>query len=124
MNPWLGLNRDGKYYVYDPLVLDLGKTGIDTVGVDNQTTQKTYFDHNQAGIKTSTGWITPEDGFLVLDRNGDDVINGGSELFGDSTQLKDGTLAKNGYEALSDLDTNHDKKIDANDDQFSQLRVW
>ncbi|MEX5538712.1 hypothetical protein ABFV54_26765, partial [Pseudomonas syringae] len=46
------------------------------------------------------------------------------ELFGDSTQLKDGTLAKNGYEALSDLDTNHDKKIDANDDQFSQLRVW
>lgn len=53
LNPWLSLNRDGKYYVYDPLVLDLGKTGIDTVGTSNVngSITKTYFDHNQAGIK-------------------------------------------------------------------------
>ncbi len=29
---WKNLNRDGKYHVYDPLVLDLDGDGIETVG--------------------------------------------------------------------------------------------
>jgi len=29
---WLNWNRDGKYYIYDPLVLDLDGDGIETVG--------------------------------------------------------------------------------------------
>lgn len=29
---WLGLNRDGKHYFVDPLVLNLDGDGIETVG--------------------------------------------------------------------------------------------
>ncbi|MDO4908133.1 MAG: hypothetical protein Q3970_10205, partial [Neisseria sp.] len=38
------LNRDGKYHVYDPLVLDLDGDGIETVGT--QGYNGALFDHN------------------------------------------------------------------------------
>ena len=46
------------------------------------------------------------------------------ELFGDRTKLANGELAKNGFAALADLDSNGDGKVDAADQQFSSLRVW
>ena len=61
---------------------------------------------------------------LALDRNGDGVINNGGELFGNYTRLADGTLAENGFEALSELDTNGDGVVDAADAQYADLRVW
>lgn len=33
-------------------------------------------------------------------------------------------LATNGFEALTDLDSNNDGVINSNDTQFSDLRVW
>ena len=65
-----------------------------------------------------------EDGLLVYDRNGDGIINNGSELFGDATRLKNGGTAAHGFAALADLDDNGDGKIDAADKAFSSLRVW
>jgi len=52
------------------------------------------------------------------------LIDDGTELFGNQTILKDGSKAANGFEALAELDTNHDGTIDASDAAFSQLRVW
>ena len=37
---------------------------------------------------------------------------------------KDGTLAKNGFDALAEFDDNKDGKIDSSDAIYSQLRVW
>ncbi len=82
---------------YDPLALDLDGDGIETVGV-NATTH-ILFDHNNDGIKTGTGWVNGDDGLLVLDRNGNGVIDNGSELFGDGTMVN-GIKATDGFSAL------------------------
>ena len=116
------LNRTGKYQVYDPLSLDLDGDGIETTAIEGLNS--TLFDHNKDGIRTATGWVSADDGLLVLDRNGDGVINHGGELFGDNTLLKDGSLAANGFAALAEFDENGDGKIDAQDAVFHQLKVW
>ena len=116
------LNRTGKYQAYDPLSLDLDGDGIETTAIEGLNS--TLFDHNKDGIRTATGWVSADDGLLVLDRNGDGVINHGGELFGDNTLLKDGSLAANGFAALAEHDENGDGKIDAQDAVFHQLKVW
>ncbi|MDQ7785788.1 MAG: calcium-binding protein, partial [Desulfomonilaceae bacterium] len=103
----------------DPLVLDLDNDGIETIGMN----ERVYFDHNGDGFAELTGWAAPDDGMLVMDRNGNGVIDNGTELFGDQTLLADGTKAKSGFQALAELDANGDGKIDAEDPGFSQLRV-
>lgn len=52
------------------------------------------------------------------------MIDNGSEVFGDFHLLADGSKAKNGFEALSQYDTNGDGVIDENDEIFDQLRLW
>jgi Ca2+-binding RTX toxin-like protein len=104
----------------DPLILDLDGGGVETTAV----TAGAYFDHDGNGFAEQTGWASADDGVLVLDRNGDGIINDGKELFGDQTILADGQKATNGFQTLAELDGNHDGKIDANDNAYSQLRVW
>ncbi len=124
LNPWKDINRDGKYHIVDPLVLDLDLDGdgIETVGT--QGYHGALFDHNKDGIRTATGWVSADDGLLVIDTNSDGLINNGNELFGDSTALKDGSNAEHGYATLKELDTNSDGLVDAQDEAFKQLRVW
>ena len=114
--------RYNKVYAYDPLTLDLDGDGIETTAIEGLNS--TLFDHNKDGIRTATGWVSADDGLLVLDRNGDGMINHGGELFGDNTLLKDGSLAANGFAALAEHDENGDGKIDAQDAVFEQLKVW
>jgi hypothetical protein len=59
-----------------------------------------------------------------MDRNNDGTINDGSELFGSSTVLADGSKAIDGYQALAQLDTNRDGVISSEDAQFARLGVW
>jgi hypothetical protein len=47
----------------DPLTLDLDGDGLETVGID--PTNPILFDHDGDGIKNATGWIKPDDGFLI-----------------------------------------------------------
>lgn len=115
--PW-----EGKYHIVDPMILDLDGDGIETMTAGQY--QGALFDHNKDGIRTATGWVKPDDGLLVLDRNGDGIINNGGELFGDSTLLADGSRAAHGYAALVELDSNGDGKVDAADEKFADLRVW
>ncbi|MDR2925971.1 MAG: hypothetical protein LBU76_08530, partial [Azoarcus sp.] len=106
----------------DPLALDLDGDGIETVGISGAGT--VLFDHDGDGIRTGTGWVKGDDGFLVLDRNGNGTIDDGSELFGTDTVKSDGKKAKSGLDALSSLDSNRDGVFDASDAAFSQVKIW
>ncbi|MDZ7922274.1 calcium-binding protein [Rhodoferax sp.] len=110
----------------DPLAIDLDGDGIETVGVG---TSPVLFDHNADGIKTGTGWVKGDDGWLVLDRNNNGLIDSGRELFGVDTLLSgtvgvDATYASTGFAALKTLDSNGDNLFDANDTAFGQVRIW
>ena len=105
---------------FDPLVLDLDGDGIETLPADGSV----LFDHNSDGIKTATGWVAPDDGIVVLDRNGNGTIDTGLELFGDNTIKSDGEVAGNGFDALSDLDSNNDGVFNSQDAEFSNVQVW
>ena len=73
---------------------------------------------------TSSDWPTAATPWLALDRDGNGKIEGGAELFGSGTMLSSGYHAQQGFEALSELDDNHDGKVDAKDANFSQLLLW
>jgi hypothetical protein len=103
-----------------PLVLDLNGDGVQTVGL-NESVQ---FDLTDSGTPQKTSWVDKQDGLLAIDLNGDGQINSGAELFGNHTQLANGTTASNGWAALGAMDSNHDGKIEAHDANFDKLRVW
>ncbi|WP_279361525.1 calcium-binding protein [Xanthomonas sacchari] len=104
----------------DPLTLDLDGDGIETVGASGSV----LFDHDGDGVRTGTGWVLPDDGLLVLDRNGNGLIDNGSELFGADTILADGKKAMSGFAALADLDSNKDGIFDSQDARFVDVRIW
>ena len=109
----------------DPLVFDVTGFGIETTSINGFDTQyPTYFDYNGNGFAILTGWASGANGLLVMDRNGNGTIDDGSELFSGYTLLSNGRTAHNGYEALGDLDTNHDGQIDSSDAAFSGLEIW
>ncbi|QCX50391.1 hypothetical protein [Ralstonia pseudosolanacearum] len=105
----------------DPLTLDLDGDGLETI---SSAASRILFDHDGDGVKNGTGWISPDDGFLVLDRNGNGSIDNGTELFGDSTSLSSGGKASDGFSALRDQDTNSDGIVDKLDLNWNKLRVW
>jgi hypothetical protein len=100
--------------------LDLNNDGIKTLSIDVGV----QFDLLAQGQPIRTGWISSSDGLLVLDRNGNQMVDDGSELFGSSTLLKNGAQASDGFAALNDLDSNHDGVINSDDISFQKLRVW
>lgn len=103
-----------------PLVLDLNGDGVQTTSFS----ESMLFDLLATGAKQSLGWVSKQDGLLAIDLNGDGQINSGAELFGSSTVLTHGAHAKDGWAALAALDSNADGKLDVQDAQFDQLRVW
>jgi len=111
-------NHGGKQHT--PIVLDLDGNGIQTLSVNAGVN----FDLLANGQPVQTGWVGSGDGLLVMDRNQDGSINDGSELFGSSTVLADGSKAVDGYQALAQLDTNQDGVISSADAQFAKLGVW
>lgn len=105
-----------------PLVFDLDGDGIEITQLSDKST--TLFDLNADGRRTQMAWVAPEDAFLALDRDGNGRIDTGKELFGDQTVLANGKKAADGYAALTELDSNHDGQINAQDARFKDLRLW
>lgn len=103
-----------------PLILDLDGDGIEITPLSGAIT----FDHDADGVRTGTAWAGADDGLLVLDLDGNGLIDSGRELFGNNTLLVNGQKAADGYAALRALDANADGLIDAVDAQFAALRVW
>ncbi len=96
-----------------PLVLDLDGDGIELISLDNTNI---YWDIDQDGFAEASGWAAADDGFLAIDLNGDGVVSGHEELFGN--------LTTDGFTLLAVYDSNSDNVIDANDTQFDDLIVW
>ena len=104
-----------------PLVVDLDGDGkIETVSTDGNV----HFDFDSNQKIENSGWIGKNEGFLVRDINGNGQIDNGTEMFGNHTVLQNGKNAVNGFEALKDLDSNGNGKFDAEDDAWSQVKVW
>lgn len=94
----------------DPLIISLD-------GKAPQLTDAVFeFDLNNDGKTENVGFASPGSGFLALDKNGDHIINNGSELFGPGTG--------NGFEELRAFDQDQNNWIDENDAVFTQLSVW
>ena len=104
-----------------PLILDINNNGNSSTRLNDSNV---YFDMDGDGFKERTAWVEQGDGLLVLDRNGNGMIDNGTELFGNFTPLSSGNSASDGFEALLQYDENHDGKIDRNDAAYQNLRVW
>lgn len=94
----------------DPLVLSFGAANASLTG------ERFAFDLTADGVTEQVPLLGPGSGFLVLDRNGDGVINDGSELFG--------TQSGDGFADLAHYDADGNHWIDESDPVFSQLQVW
>jgi hypothetical protein len=101
----------------DPLVLDLDGDGIETTERDFEGV---HFDFNGDHFAELSGWVGADDGFLVLDRDGNGRIDDISELFG--------APGGSGFAELRLVDEDAtglaDGRIDANDVVFTRLQVW
>ena len=107
--------------ISSPIIFDLNGDGVTTVAKDSDIVR---FDLDNNGFAERTGWVNKYDGLLVRDLNGNGRIDNGSELFGNYTKLANGQMAANGFEALNDLDDNHDGQITAADTAWKTLRIW
>lgn len=96
----------------DPLVLDLNGDGVQTISILDSTTK---FDLTEQ-TEIAHGWISPEDGFLALDKNKNGVIDSRAELFGSEDH--------DGFTLLAEYDLNRDGIIDASDEIYDALLVW
>jgi hypothetical protein len=94
----------------DPLVINLDSN---PVSVSDQTF---YFDIDCDGVLDEISTLSSGNGFLALDKNGDGIINDGSELFG--------TRSGNGFSDLAAYDEDQNGWIDEADSIFNKLKVW
>src|SRR5947209_10400579 len=105
-----------------PLMIKLSEGPWRLTGLDDPV----QFDIRADGHKYMMGWTdrSSDIGFLALDRNGNGVIDDGSELFGNATPLANGTRASNGFVALGRYDENQDGVIDKSDRIWNSLLLW
>jgi len=106
---FMNISTNGNTLV-DPLVINYGGTAASLTG------EKFQFDLTMDGNLDTLAVLAEGSGFLAIDRNGDGIINDGSELFGPNTGC--------GFSELRKYDTDGNGWIDANDEIFDKLVVW
>lgn len=96
--------------MYDPLVINMN---IPSASVSDQSF---LFDIDCDGKKDTLSMLGEGSGFLALDKNGDGIINDGSELFGAGSG--------DGFADLAAYDSDKNGWIDENDFIYESLKVW
>ncbi|MCM1185108.1 MAG: hypothetical protein NC251_02510 [Lachnoclostridium sp.] len=99
-----------QFSLCDPLVINMD---TDVAELSDQTF---YFDIDADGELDEISGLGSGSGYLALDKNGDGVINDGSELFG--------TASGNGFADLAKYDEDGNGWIDENDAIWSKLKIW
>ena len=102
--------RKGDGVKKDPLVINFDGTAAQL------TDTKFSFDLNSDGTVEKMSFVGTGSGFLALDKNGNGVIDNGSELFGPQSG--------NGFADLSTYDSDKNNWIDENDAVYSKLQIW
>ena len=94
----------------DPTVTNPGQ------GTTTLSGNRIQFDINVDGKKEDMSFPAQQSGFLVIDKNGNGVVDNGSELLGATTG--------DGFRELAAYDDDQNGWIDEGDAVYSQLRVW
>ncbi len=102
--------RAGDALLIDPLVLNFNGRAAEL------SDMRFTFDLDGDGDTEQISALVPGSGFLAFDRNQDDRINNGLELFGPASGQ--------GFGELSRLDSDGNGWLDENDPLYAELGVW
>jgi len=100
----------GNVHTKDPLVLNYARSSAQL------SDAKFQFDLESNGSKVAISMPESGSGFLVLDKNGNNKVDNGSELFG--------VQSGNGFADLAQYDVSHKGWIDASDPVWKSLKLW
>ncbi len=105
---------------FRPISLDLDADGLISKIAKDDPLNSVGVNWDDTGFRKQTDWVRPSDGFLVLDRNLNGVIDSGKEMFS-NMQVSDSVK---GNLSLDWVDANRDRVITNVDPVFAQLQVW
>jgi len=117
------------YQAHSPIVIDTRGRGFTLTNAPAGV----WFAITSAPTKYQTAWTAPSvsNAWLVLDRNGNGLVDDGTELFGNYTDQPTPPpgVERNGFTALAVFDDpenggNGDGVIDDRDAVYSHLRLW
>ncbi|MDD3466687.1 MAG: tandem-95 repeat protein, partial [Campylobacterales bacterium] len=112
-----GTNISGGGGGKKPVSLDLTGNGLSFLNMDDSNV---YFDVNKDDWREHIAWVSPDDGLLALDIDGDRVIKSIEEI--SFVGYKEG--ARTDLEGLQAFDSNHDGILSKLDERWAEFGVW